>query len=210
MPNPKIVTNGTHELQERYSNLVLAKLRSVTIFEPLMNRRYEGNPKAGAVKIPVRDTEMVVGDYDVVAGGDLSTSTTTYLTLPIDKNKYVNELIDGFEAEAVPALPVSADTVASSSTVCRTVSAESERSADPEAVSPAGISEIPEKATGIISSADSPAVSVSDPARVPEAALPSVFSVFQEETIVLLLSVVCGAGSSVCGMEPVTADSVLV
>lgn len=102
MTNPKLPLNGTHELQERYSNIVLAKLRATTVFEPLMNRRYEGDPKAGAVKIPVRDTEMTVGDYDVVAGGTLATSTTTYLTLPIDKNKYVNELIDGFEAEAVP------------------------------------------------------------------------------------------------------------
>ena len=102
MANPKAVTNGTHELQERYSALVLAKLRQTSIFEALFNRRYEGDPTAGAVKIPVRDTEVAVGDYDIVAGGDLSTSTTRYLTLPIDKNKFVNELIDGFEAAAVP------------------------------------------------------------------------------------------------------------
>lgn len=102
MPNPKAPNNGTHELRERYSEAVLAKLRAETIFLPLMNRRYEGNPAAGAVKIPVRDTEVTVQDYDVVAGVNMTTSTTTYMVLPIDKAKSVNELIDGYEAAAVP------------------------------------------------------------------------------------------------------------
>lgn len=91
-----------HELQERYSNMTLAKLRKTAIFVKLFNSRYEGTPTAGAVKVPVRDTEVSVGDYDKVNGGDLGTSTTTYKTLPIDKDKYVNELIDGYEAAAVP------------------------------------------------------------------------------------------------------------
>lgn len=91
-----------HEAQERYSSLVLAKLRKTAIFVPLFNRRYEGTPTAGAVKIPVRDTEVAVGDYDKKTGGTLGTSTTTYQTLPIDKDKYVNELIDGYDAAAVP------------------------------------------------------------------------------------------------------------
>lgn len=91
-----------HEPQERYSKLVLAKLRKTSIFIKLFNRRYEGTPTAGAVKIPVRDTEVVVGDYDKQNGGDMSFSSTTYETLPIDKDKYVNELIDGYDAESVP------------------------------------------------------------------------------------------------------------
>lgn len=91
-----------HAAQERYSNLVLAKLRKTTIFSSLFNTRYEGTPTAGAVKVPVRDTEVKVGDYDKSAGGSLSDGTTTYQTLPIDKDKYVNELIDGYDAAAVP------------------------------------------------------------------------------------------------------------
>ncbi len=91
-----------HEPQERYSKLVLAKLRKTSIFIKLFNRRYEGTPTAGAVKIPVRDTEVVVGDYDKQDGGDMSFGSTTYETLPIDKDKYVNELIDGYDAESVP------------------------------------------------------------------------------------------------------------
>ena len=91
-----------HEPQERYSNMVLAKLRKTSVFTSLFNNRYEGTPTAGAVKIPVRDTEVEVGDYDKVKGGDLKTSSTTYKTLPIDKDKYVNELIDGYDAASVP------------------------------------------------------------------------------------------------------------
>lgn len=91
-----------HELQERYSNMVLAKLRKTNIFIRLFNNRFEGTPTAGAVKVPVRDTEVEVKDYDKVAGGELGTSSTTYETLVIDKDKYVNELVDGYEAAAVP------------------------------------------------------------------------------------------------------------
>lgn len=91
-----------HELQDRYSSLVLAKLRKTSIFDALFNKRYEGTPTAGAVKIPVRDTEVKVDDYDIVNGGNLTQSATTYKTLPIDKDIYVNEMIDGYEAAAVP------------------------------------------------------------------------------------------------------------
>lgn len=91
-----------HEPQERYSNLVLAKLRKTTIFTGLFNNRYEGTPTAGAVKIPVRDTEVAVGNYDKKNGGTLGFGSTTYKTLTIDKDKYVNELIDGYDAQSVP------------------------------------------------------------------------------------------------------------
>lgn len=91
-----------HTAQERYSSLVLAKLRKTAIFVSLFNRKYEGKPTAGAVKIPVRDTEVVVGTYDKAAGGELKTGTTTYQTLAIDKDKYVNELVDGYDAASVP------------------------------------------------------------------------------------------------------------
>ena len=66
------------------------------------NNRYEGDPKAGAVKIPVRDTEVTVGAYNKATGKDLTAGATDYLTATISKDYAVNEVIDGYEASAVP------------------------------------------------------------------------------------------------------------
>lgn len=93
---------GAHELRERYSNLVDKKFRKSLKTSYCFNGRYEGSPKAGAVNLVVRDTEVKTGDYDKAEGGELGTSSTTYKKILIDKDKYVNELIDGYEAAAVP------------------------------------------------------------------------------------------------------------
>lgn len=55
-----------HANQERWSKLVDAKLRNqlVTRDNAIFNSRYEGDPKSGKVKIPVRDTEVEVKAYD--------------------------------------------------------------------------------------------------------------------------------------------------
>lgn len=93
-----------HAHQERWSSLVDAKLRQnlVTRDNYIFNTNYEGDPKAGKVKIPVRDTEVTVKDYDKAAGVDPENGTTTYTELNIDHDKAVNELIDGYDAAAVP------------------------------------------------------------------------------------------------------------
>lgn len=93
-----------HEHQERWSPLVDKKLRQtlVTRDNYIFNTNYEGDPKAGKVKIPVRDTEVEVKDYDKAKGVDLSKGSTGYIDLDIDKDKAVNELIDGYDAESVP------------------------------------------------------------------------------------------------------------
>ena len=59
-----------HEHQERWSKLVLAKLRSELILKDgvVYNNDYEGSPAAGVVKIPQRDEEVVVSDYDKANG----------------------------------------------------------------------------------------------------------------------------------------------
>ena len=93
-----------HTLQDRYSGLVDEKLRAslVTRDNYIFNNRYEGDPKAGKVKIPVRDTEVTVSDYDKASGVSLTSGSTSYIDLSIDRDKAVNELIDGYDAEAVP------------------------------------------------------------------------------------------------------------
>ena len=93
-----------HTNQERWSKLVDAKLRNqlVTRDNYIFNNRYEGDPKAGKVKIPVRDTEVSVKDYNKATGIDPEAGTTTYLELNIDQDEAVNELIDGFDAASVP------------------------------------------------------------------------------------------------------------
>ena len=93
-----------HANQERWSKLVDAKLRNqlVTRDNYIFNNRYEGDPKAGKVKIPVRDTEVSVKDYNKATSIDPEAGTTTYLELNIDQDEAVNELIDGFDAASVP------------------------------------------------------------------------------------------------------------
>jgi len=103
MANP-IAIDGTHYTQERYSPIInkLLRKRLVTNEEDIFSVDYEGTPTAGAVQVPVRDSEVTVADYDIKDGIALTQSATTYLTLTVNKNKAVNELIDGYEADAVP------------------------------------------------------------------------------------------------------------
>lgn len=93
-----------HTHQERYSRLVDAKLRATLVKKDgvIFNNRYEGDPKAGAVKIPVRDTEVAVAAYDKQKGAAMTHGDTDYITLPINKDMAVNELIDGYDAASVP------------------------------------------------------------------------------------------------------------
>ena len=93
-----------HEQQARYSNLVDAKLRSTLVKKDgvIFNTRYEGNPTSGVVKIPVRDTEVSVSDYSKTNGATATHGDTAYVDLVINKDKAINEVIDGYDAASVP------------------------------------------------------------------------------------------------------------
>ena len=93
-----------HAKQDRFSSAVLklARKNMVTNEYEIFSTDYEGEPKAGAVKIPTRATEVVVGDYNTVTGKAPVGGTTTYTTITIGNDKAVNEIIDGYEAAAVP------------------------------------------------------------------------------------------------------------
>lgn len=93
-----------HVAQERYSKLVKAKVRKELVLKDgvVFNNDYEGNPTAGSVKIPVRDTEVAVSDYDKANGINGASGSTAYETMVIDKDKAVNEIIDGYDSKSVP------------------------------------------------------------------------------------------------------------
>jgi hypothetical protein len=100
--NPKLPTDGTHELIERYPSTIKELFRLKNNLRQFFGSDYEGDPKSGAIKVGVRDTEVTLAAYDVVTGTPITTGTTVYLTIPVDKNNAINELIDGYEAQAVP------------------------------------------------------------------------------------------------------------
>lgn len=91
-----------HALRERYSSQIDALLRKRMVFEQLCNTYHEGDPTSGSVKIPVRDGEVTVNDYNSVTGAPITQGTTTYTTLVMDQYKAVNEKIDNYVAAAVP------------------------------------------------------------------------------------------------------------
>ena len=93
---------GTHKRKETYSNQILAIARAeMNIYEDF-SEDYERDGVTGQINVPTRNGEVKVTDYDIQEGISLSQSATDYLPLPIDKDYGVNELIDGYEAEAVP------------------------------------------------------------------------------------------------------------
>ncbi len=93
-----------HIAQERYSSLVDEKLRATLVTKDnlIFNNRHEGDPKAGKVKVPVRDTEVEVKKYNKQTGAAISSGSTNYFDINIDNDEAVNELIDGFDAASVP------------------------------------------------------------------------------------------------------------
>lgn len=100
MANP--ITGGTHYRQERYSDTIVKLMRPLLVVRNSFSRDYEGQPSAGAVQVPVRDTEVELQAYNVLNGTNLTQSATTYLPILITKDYAINELIDKYEAAAVP------------------------------------------------------------------------------------------------------------
>lgn len=95
-----------HELRQSYGAIVDAKLRKTLVTKDnyIFNTFYEGLPTSGAVKIPVRDGEVAVGEYNRTSatGKELTFGSTNYITAVLSNDVAVNELIDGYESSAVP------------------------------------------------------------------------------------------------------------
>lgn len=119
-----IGNNGTHERQERYASAIVKLMRPSLKIRNTFARDYEGNPVAGAVKVPVRNTDVSISDYDVKSGVALSQSATTYLNVPVDNHKAINELIDGYESQAVPDNLVAQRLESGAYTIAKTLEAD--------------------------------------------------------------------------------------
>ena len=93
-----------HLLQDKYSKLIDKKLQATLVTKSgfIFNDHCEGDAAGGKVKIPVRSTDVVVGDYDKTNGMDLSSGSTSYIDLDLNYDKAVNEIIDGYDKNAVP------------------------------------------------------------------------------------------------------------
>lgn len=97
-----IATNGTHKRQERYADTIVKLMRKEFNIRNEFSRDYEGNPTAGAVNVPTRNGDIILSDYDVLNGITMTQSATDYLQVLVDGHKAFSELVDGYEAEAVP------------------------------------------------------------------------------------------------------------
>lgn len=97
-----IATNGTHKRQERYADTIVKLMRKEFNIRNEFSRDYEGNPVSGAVNVPTRNGDITLSDYDVLNGITMTQSATDYLQVLVDGHKAFSELVDGYEAEAVP------------------------------------------------------------------------------------------------------------
>ena len=93
---------GTHKRKETYANEVLAIARLETNIYDDFSTDYEKDEVTGKIMVPTRNGDVQVSDYDIKNGIELTQSATDYIELPVDKDYGVNELIDGYEADAVP------------------------------------------------------------------------------------------------------------
>lgn len=101
MANP-IAINGTHYRRERYADAIVQLMRQEFNIRNDFRRDYERDPISGAINIPVRNGDITLSDYDILNGITLTQSATTYTQVLLDNHKAFSELIDGYEAEAVP------------------------------------------------------------------------------------------------------------
>ena len=97
-----IATNGTHKRQERYADTIVKLMRKEFNIRNEFSRDYEGSPVSGAVQVPTRNNDITLSDYDILNGITMTQSATDFLPILVDGHKAFSELVDGYEAEAVP------------------------------------------------------------------------------------------------------------
>lgn len=93
---------GTHERFETYADEVVKLMQPQLVVRKLFGKDYEGNPVGGAVNVPKRALNPKVSAYNILNGVPLTQSATTYEKILVDKDYAINELVDGYEASAIP------------------------------------------------------------------------------------------------------------
>lgn len=101
MANP-IATNGTHYRRERYADAIVQLMRKEFNIRNDFRRDYERDPISGGINIPVRNGDITLSNYDILNGITLTQSATTYTQILLDNHKGFSELVDGYEALAIP------------------------------------------------------------------------------------------------------------
>lgn len=93
----------TSALSQRYSDMVDAKTRDALVLKDgvIFNNRYEGDAKAGAVKVR-KSGAATVADYNKTSGVSLTAGSSEWITVEVNKDKAINEIVDGFDAAAIP------------------------------------------------------------------------------------------------------------
>lgn len=94
--------NGTHEPRVTYANSIVKLMRQEFNIRNEFSRDYEGDPTKGAVKVPTRNNDIKLSDYDILNGVTMTQSATEYLDVLVNNHKGFSELCDGYEAAAVP------------------------------------------------------------------------------------------------------------
>ena len=90
MPNAKLPTSGTHNLQERYADTIVKLKRKQNVVRKFFHNDYMGDPKSGSVKIAMRPLEVTVGNYNVQTGATMTFGTTDYMPVLVDNNIAIN------------------------------------------------------------------------------------------------------------------------
>ncbi len=90
-------------LGKQYAEQVLAKMRKTLKSRFLFNTNYQKNARTGEILIPTTP-EVTLGDYDKtnLANNAISYDSNAWIPCPVDKDKYLNEYLDGYDIAALP------------------------------------------------------------------------------------------------------------
>lgn len=88
--------------RESYAKLVDVKFNAelVTKDQAIFNTRFEGEPTSGAVKV-LKTNKAVASAYNKSTGLTPSTVNGTYVSVLVDKDYAINELVDDCDADSI-------------------------------------------------------------------------------------------------------------